>query len=119
MLMFSSSRYSLNLFPGIRQHSQGFLVGLLRGFSRVQAARTGKQPGKCGEREFSHTGYFGESREQGSALGAVQVAGTEMTLGGSCVTVLPARAFKKRNGFVVAKNLPLDRYHMMCKLQIF
>lgn len=107
----------MSLFPGTRQHSQGFLVGLLRGFSRVQAARTGKQPGQFGEREFTHTGCFGESR--GSALVLFRLLGLRRLLGAPCVTVLPARASEKRNGFVVAKNLPLNDHHVTCKQQIF
>lgn len=60
-------------FTGVS--AEGFLLG--------PGSQDRKAAWKVWDREFPHTGYFGESRGQGSALGAVQVAGTEMTLGGS------------------------------------
>lgn len=79
--MFSSnSRYSV-IVQGSIHRDCWVSGGTAEGF--LQAARTGKQPGRCGESEFYHTGYFGKSRGEGSALSAVQIAGTEMTLGGS------------------------------------
>lgn len=60
-----------------------FLVGLLKGLSRVQARAVGprNQPGTCWEREFLIHLVRGE--EDGDALHAVKFAGTQMTLVGS------------------------------------